>query len=98
MALPEEQPVVWAIRFTDRASDDDPGGVKIISWKRQGMISHEAWSKGLIAEVAKLAQFPTIWPVAEEDKLFKQSVRRLLYRRTKRGPAYRVPLRPAPVP
>ncbi len=49
-----------------------------------------AWRQGLDAEVAKLAQFPGSWPVAEEDKLFRESVRRMLYRRTPSGPAYRV--------
>ena len=41
-------------------------------------------------EIAKLAQFPAMWPLAEEDKLFRESVRRMLYRRPPNGSAYRV--------
>ena len=50
----------------------------------------EAWSEGLNTEIAKLAQFPAMWPLAEEDKLFRENVRRMLYRRTPSGLAYRV--------
>jgi plasmid stabilization system protein ParE len=89
MASSAEQPVVWAIRFTDRASDDIQAAEDYLV-ETAGDDIAKAWSRGLIVEVAKLARFPTIWPAAEEDKLFKQSVRRMLHRRTKRGPACRV--------
>jgi hypothetical protein len=41
----------------------------------------EEWATAIEAETAKLAQFPAMWPLAEEDKLFRESVRRMLYRR-----------------
>ena len=50
----------------------------------------EEWQKGLQKEIAKLAQFPTRLPVAPEDNFFTETIRVLLYRRTVRGPAYRV--------
>ena len=77
MASSTEEPVVWAIRFTNRASEDIQAAEDYLV-ETAGDDIARAWSKGLTAEVAKLAQFPTIWPVAEEDKLFKQSVRRML--------------------
>ena len=84
-----EQLVTWAIRTTTRARSDIAA-----AWRHfAGTASEEtadAWRQGLDLEIAKLAQFPAMWPVAEEDKLFRESIRRMLYRRTPSGPAYRV--------
>ncbi len=84
-----EEPAAWVIRMTRRANSD-----KLAAWIHFAETANveiaDAWRQGLDAEIAKLAQFPAMWPLAEEDKLFRESVRRMLYRRTPSGPAYRV--------
>ena len=64
MALPSEESIIWTIRFRNRASDDIQA-VEDYFVETAGEDFAQFWSKGFIAEVAKLAQFPTIWPVAE---------------------------------
>lgn len=87
MADDTEQPPVWAIRFTNKARADILAAEDYLTEKANAEIAG-AWSAGLIDEVAKLARYPTIWPVAEENRLFKQTVHRMLYRRTRTGPTY----------
>ena len=89
MPLDNEPPITWAIRTTKRARSDMEAAEERLAVLADEEIA-EAWSEGLNIEIAKLAQFPASWPVAEEDKLFRESVRRMLYRRTPGGPAYRV--------
>ena len=84
-----DQPLFWAIRFTSRAKAESFAALDYFVDK-EGIEIGRAWKKGFDAEVAKLAQFPAMWPLAEEDKLFRESVRRMLYRRTASGPAYRI--------
>ena len=84
-----EPPQFWAIRQTVRA-DTDVLAASVYIAERTGIEAARTWVNGLKAEIAKLAQFPALWPLAEEDKLFRESVRRMLYRRTASGPAYRV--------
>jgi plasmid stabilization system protein ParE len=81
--------MIWAIRFTSRADADVTAAADYFADK-SGIEIARTWVHGLNAEVAKLAQYPTLWPVAEEDQLFRENIRRMLYRRTRRGPAYRV--------
>lgn len=80
---------VWAIRLTKRARADAEAAEERIA-EIAGEDIAEAWGKGLETETAKLAELPTRWPIAEEDKLFRESVRRMLYRRTPSGPVYRI--------
>lgn len=89
MATSDEPPAIWAVRTTKRARSDMEAAEERLAVLTDEEIA-EAWSEGLEAEIAKLAQIPTRWPLAEEDKMFRESVRRLLYRRTLSGPAYRV--------
>ena len=89
MRQDEEQPQIWAIRQTIRA-DTDILAASVYIAENAGVETARTWMSGLKAQIAKLAQLPTRWPVAEEDKLFRESVRRMLYRRTASGPAYRV--------
>jgi len=89
MASSDEQPTIWAIRFTKRARADMEAAEDRLA-EFIGEEKAEAWAAGLEDEAGKLAQFPTIWQIAEEDKLFKENIRRMLYRRTRSGPAYRV--------
>ena len=84
-----EPPQIWAIRQTTRA-DIDVLAASVYIAETAGVEIARDWLEGLKAEIAKLAQLPTRWPLAEEDKLFRESVRRMLYRRTAGGPAYRV--------
>lgn len=49
----------------------------------------DAWESGLKAEIAKLAQFPQRFS-SEESDFFSVPVRKMIYRRTRRGPAYLV--------
>lgn len=84
-----EQPISWVIRFTSRA-DDDLMGASAYFAEQAGISIARAWVAGLRAEAAKLALLPTRWPVAEESSLFRENVRRMLYRRTRGGPSYRV--------
>ena len=89
MPLDNDPPIIWAIRTTKRARSDMEAAEE-----RLAVLvvedNAEVWSEGLEVEIAKLAQLPTRWPIAEEDKLFWENVRRMLYRRTASGPAYRV--------
>ncbi len=89
MRQDSDQPLIWALRFTLRAKADSAAALDCFT-AREGIEIARAWKKGFDAEIAKLAQLPTRWPIAEEDKLFRESVRRMLYRRTPSGPAYRV--------
>ncbi len=89
MPLDNDPPIIWAIRTTKRARSDMEAAEERLADLADEEIA-EAWSEGLNTEIAKLAQIPTCWPLAEEDKLFRESVRRMLYRRTAGGPAYRV--------
>ena len=84
-----DQPLIWAIRYTRRAKADSLAALEYFT-DREGVELGRAWKKGFDFEVAKLAQLPTRWPLAEEDKLFREQVRRMLYRRTPSSPAYRV--------
>ncbi len=84
-----DRPMIWAIRFTSRADADIIAAADFFA-DNAGIEIARTWMQGLNAEVAKLAQFPTLWPVAEEAQLFRENIRRMLYRRTRRGPAYRV--------
>ena len=85
----DDQPFVWAIRFNRRVKSDIAAAWRHFAESASVDIA-DAWERELYAEVAKLARFPAMWPVAEEDKLFRENVRRMLYRRTAGGPAYRV--------
>ncbi len=88
MASDNEPPAAWVIRSTKRArSDMEAAEERLAAFAGEDVA--EAWSEGLNTEIAKLAQLPMRWPLAEEDKLFRESVRRMLYRRTPSGPAYR---------
>ena len=84
-----EQPLIWAIRFTERAREEILVAEDYLL-ATAGAGAAVEWSSGLIVEAGKLAQYPTIWPVAEEDSLFRQTVRRLLYRPSRRSQTYRV--------
>ncbi len=89
MATNDEPPAIWAVRTTKRARSDME-----VAEERLAVLAGEevaeAWSDGLEVEIGKLAQLPTIWLIAEEDKLFRETVRRMLYRRTPGGPSHRV--------
>ena len=51
----------------------------------------DAWEQGLLDAIASLATFPERCAVAAEDALFPSgTLRLLLYRRTRRGAAWRV--------
>lgn len=89
MAEDTEQPTIWAIRFANRARADVLEAEDYFVEKADAEIAR-AWSAGLVEETAKLARYPSIWPLAEENSLFKETVHRMLYRRTRTGPAYRV--------
>ncbi len=89
MPSANEPPAIWAIRTTKRARSDMEAAEERLALLTDEAQA-EAWSKGLSLEVSKLAQYPTRWPAAEENKLFREEVRRMLYRRTAGGPAYRV--------
>lgn len=89
MAFNDEPPISWIIRSTKRARGDMEAAEERLAALAGEEIA-EAWTEGLESEIAKLAQLPTRWPIAEEDKLFRESVRRMLYRRTPSGPAYRI--------
>lgn len=84
-----EQTLIWAIRFTERARGEVLAAEDYI-FATAGAGAAVEWSSGLLIEAGKLAQYPTLWPVAEEDSLFKQTVRRLLYRPSRRSQTYRV--------
>lgn len=89
MATNDEPAAIWAVRTTKRARSDMEAAEERLAALTDEEVA-EAWSEGLEAEIAKMAQLPARWPVAEEDKLFRESVRRMLYRRTPNGLAYRV--------
>ena len=85
----EEQPVKWAIRLSRRADAEITAARQRFERTADEDIAEE-WQEGLQNEIAKLAQFPARLPVAPEDKLFTETIHVLLYRRTARGPAYRI--------
>ena len=85
----EDQPTRWAIRLSKRA-DNEITAARQRFTRTAGEEIAEEWQDGLKSEIAKLSQFPARLPVAPEDKLFKETIYVLLYRRTTRGPAYRV--------
>lgn len=84
-----DQPIIWAIRFTTWASAD-----LAAAWRHFALTAGEdianAWNTDLKAEIAKLARLPERHSVANETRFFSYTVRKFLYRRTPRGPAYHV--------
>ena len=84
-----ESPQLWSIRLTQRA-DKEIGAARLYFERTAGEEIAEEWLSGLRREIAKLAQFPARVAEAPESKLFQDTVRDFLYRRTARGPAYRV--------
>lgn len=85
----EEQPPPWVIRFTDRAYASLEAGQQYIA-RTAGEEIGDAWREGLEAEIMRLSRMPESLPVASENHRFVATIRSLLYRRTPRGPAYRV--------
>lgn len=84
-----EQPQKWAIRISNRA-DNEITAARQHFERTAGEETAEEWQAGLRREIAKLSQLPARLPVAPEDKLFQETVHVFLYRRTPRGPAYRI--------
>lgn len=87
-----EYPLAWAIRFTSRADADMMAASGYFA-EHAGIETARAWVVGLRAEAArtiKLVRFPASWPIAEENHRFKETVRCMLYRRTRSGSSYRV--------
>ena len=84
-----EQPLRWIIRISTRVDREITAAREHLT-RTAGEEIAEDWQEGLQREIAKLAQFPARVPVAQEDNLFTETIRALLYRRTVRGPAYRI--------
>ncbi len=80
----------WAIRFTARARRNIQEAWEHLAENADDVVA-DAWQQGLEQEIAGLARFPYRHPVAPEKRLFGvPDVHRLLYRRTRTGPAYHV--------
>lgn len=84
-----ELPQIWSIRLSKRADEEIEAARQYLE-RTAGEEIAEEWLAGMRQEIAKLAQFPARVATAPESKLFQESVRDFLYRRTARGPAYRV--------
>ena len=82
-----EQPTIWAIRYTQWAIRDISAAWSHFA-ESVDMDIADAWESGLKAEIAKLAQFPQRFSSEGENSLFSIPVRKMMYRRTRRGPAY----------
>lgn len=82
----DDQPVVWAIRYTQWAIRDISAAWTHFA-ETVDVDRADAWETGLKAEIAKLAQFPQRFSTGEDDGNFTIPVRRMTYRRTRRGPA-----------
>ncbi len=85
----EDRPVSWVIRFTERAYASIEAGQQYMT-QTAGEEIGDAWREGLEAEITRLSRMPESLPTAPENHKFVATVRSLLYRRTPRGPAYRV--------
>ncbi len=81
-----KQPLIWAIRYSQRAIQDISAAWMHFAESADVDIA-DAWERGLKAEIAKMAQFPRRFSEADSG-LFSFPVRRMTYRRTPRGPAY----------
>ena len=80
------RPIVWAIRYTQWAIRDISAAWLHFAESVDGDTA-DAWEEDLKAEIAKLAQFPQRHAV-EDDDIFSLPIRKMTYRRTRRGPAY----------
>ena len=87
---PEGEARVWTLRLTVSARDE-------IRTARQRMAEDaseavaDRWQEGLESAIATLATFPERGAPAQEAVLFGLPlVRQHVYRRTRRGPAYRI--------
>lgn len=85
----EDRPVSWVIRFTEKAYASLEAGQQYMM-RAAGEEIGDAWREGIEAEIARLSLMPESLPVAAENHRFVSTVRSLLYRRTPRGPAYRI--------
>jgi len=85
----EEHPTAGVIRFTEKANANLEAGWEHFA-RTAGEEVADAWREGLEAEIARLSLMPNSLPIAAENHRFTATVRSLLYRRTPRGPAYRV--------
>ncbi len=83
-----EQPIIWAIRYTQWAIRDISAAWMHFAGSADAEAA-DAWEEGLKAEIAKLAQFPQRFS-AEDNDIFSVPVRKMTYRRTQNGPAYYV--------
>ena len=87
MTSDAEQPIIWAIRYTQEA-------IKNISltWNHFAESADQdvadAWESGLKTEISKLAQYPQRFALEEEDGIFSVPIRKMMYRRTRRSAAY----------
>lgn len=79
----------WAIRLTRLARADIAAAWMHFSQSSSEEVA-DAWQEGLETEITRLSLFPTSLPVAEENAFFFKTTYRLLYRRTRRGPAYQI--------
>ncbi len=89
MRQDEVQPTKWAIWLTQFARADIAA-----AWEHFLRSSDEeiadGWQQGLESEIRRLSLFPESLPVADEDDLFAVTIRKLLFRRIRRGPAYQI--------
>jgi plasmid stabilization system protein ParE len=84
-----DTPRHWAIRFTRHARADVADAWDFLAARASEEVA-DAWQEGLEEVIAGLSVFPERHPVIEESDEFERTVRRLLYRRSRSGPAYRV--------
>jgi hypothetical protein len=75
-----EAPRVYDLRFTRRARPEiDPAPVRFA--ELPGEVVADEWQEGLLAAIGRLATLPRRQVVAPENRLFRQEVRQLVYRR-----------------
>jgi plasmid stabilization system protein ParE len=68
--------VKYRVRLTDSALVDADGAYQ---WLAARTIHADAWLNGLEEAVEGLAEMPTRWPLARENREFDEPVHQLLY-------------------
>lgn len=79
----------WVVRLTLRARAEIDAATAFLA-DTAGDAQADAWQNGLLEVVGTLARFPARQPVVPEAAFFHDTIRHLIYRRYRGGPAWRL--------
>ncbi len=90
----DDQPLVYAVRFAEATQDEIDQEYERLAGI-SGLSIADEWRNGLLEAIRSLATYPERCLIATENQPFQRvrpsdSLRVLIYRRTRSGPAWRI--------